>query len=39
MWEPGLRRNPNDWEVGELVRMLGILGNIKSIPNDLDRWI
>lgn len=39
VWDLGLCRNPNDWEVGELIRMLGLLGNFEPIHNGLDRWI
>lgn len=39
VWDLGLRRNPNDWELGEFIRMLGLLGNFEPNHNRLDRWI
>lgn len=39
VWDPGSRRDPNDWEVGKMMSSLGLLGNINLIPNDNDRWI
>lgn len=39
VWGPCLWRDPNDWEVGEMVSLLGILGNINPNTNGNDRWI
>lgn len=39
IWILRLRRDPNDWEVEELLNLLGILGNLKPNSDRSDRWI
>lgn len=38
-WDPNLRRNPNDWEMREVMRLLEILGNVIPSLDGLDWWI
>lgn len=35
----GLRRAPNDWEVGELVSLLGLLGNTNLGQGIGNKWV
>lgn len=39
IWVPRLRRDPNDWEVRELLNLLEILGNLKSNNDRGDGWL
>lgn len=39
IWMPRLRREPNDWEAGELLNLLEILGNVNPNNERSDRWI
>lgn len=39
IWVPRLRRDPNDWEVGELLNLLEILCNLNPNNERSDRWI
>lgn len=38
-WDPNLRRNLNDWEIGEMMRLHVILENIVPSLDGLDGWI
>lgn len=38
IWSLRLRRDLNDWEVEELLNLLGILGNLKPYSNRSDSW-
>lgn len=38
IWCSRLRRDPNDWEVGELLNLLEILGNMALNGNKNDGW-
>lgn len=37
IWDPRLRRDPNDWEVGELLHLLEILDNLNPNFEGSDR--
>lgn len=39
IWDPGLRRDPNDWELGELLSLLEILGNLKPFMERVNTWV
>jgi len=39
VWDPGLRRAPNNWKVGELVDMLSLLDNTSSVQGIRDEWV
>lgn len=38
-WDLGLRRDPNDWEVGELLHLLVSLGSIQPVQDRPDKWV
>lgn len=38
-WDPKLRREPNDQEVGEMIRLLETLGNCNPSLGRQDRWV
>lgn len=39
IWDLGLRRDPNDWEVDELLSLMGILENLKPSRERIDMWV
>lgn len=39
VWDPSLRRSPNDWELAKLLGMLELLGNSSPRLNSRDEWI
>lgn len=38
IWNPGLRRNLNDWELAELGSLLGLLNDFRPNPSLCDNW-
>lgn len=38
VWDLKLMRAPNDWEVGEMIILLELLGNLNLVPDCGDRW-
>lgn len=38
-WDPRWRRAPNDWEMGELVSLLEMLGGLRPVSNNNDVWV
>lgn len=38
VWDPRWRTTPNDWELGEMVTLLELLGNLNPVPDCNDEW-
>lgn len=39
IWDSRLRKDPNDCEVGDLLSLLEILGNLKPFRERIDMWV